>query len=542
MLKIKLLRAWFVFLILIVLLLGFGFIQTKKTIQKALDNQIVLLNKTQPLHLTYDKLELSYLQRSFELTNVVLLQDSSYLDLNKLTPHTLINSIKVKNFKVLPLLINKKLDVDEFEVIGLEVVFKKGGLLEKRLTQKTKKKASSSSRNVLNQLSISKFKVSDFQIVHFDEKANDTINALKGDLLVVKDILFTGGPDKKVISIKTDDVVFELDQMSVTYGSIKDKISLSKGIMNLGTGYSKFRNLKLSDLNSLKKKVSNNTFTKSPGSFDISMVEVFGLDTSKLFKNFDLMADSVLIDNAKITILKDSNKPWNKSVTKPMPQQVLRNSNKEFWINKVLIKNSSLNYLEIINDKEVVINLEDVQSTILNLGTVKSKYNDLESPNIDVTISAKVFKELNFLLNLKLINPLHSNFFSFNGHTSSFNFESFNPVMVPSSSIKFESGRVLKIDFNGQGNETSTKGDFVMRYDNLKTIILRKDAMLTNKTFSWLANSAVRKENPKNGRLKTAQIDFNRIPYKGFGNYMVKSIESGLINSVYPFGKRTRKK
>ena len=114
--------------------------------------------------------------------------------------------------------------------------------------------------------------------------------------------------------------------------------------------------------------------------------------------------------------------------------------------------------------------------------------------------------------------------------------------MVPSSSIKFESGRVYELNFNGQGNSTTTTGDFVMRYDNLKTIILRKDAMLTNKTFSWIANSAVRKENPKNGKLKTAEIDFNRVPYKGFGNYMVKSIESGLINSVYPFGKRRQKK
>lgn len=542
MLKNKRLRVWFIFLTLIVIILGFGFIQTKRTIQKALDNQILLLNKTQPLQLAYDKLEISYLARSFELTNVVLLQDSSNLDLNKLNPHTFINAIKVKNFKILPLLVNKKLDVEKLEVTGLDIVFKKGGLLEKRLAQKTKKKTPKASKSVLKEFSISKFEILDFQIIHYDEIANDTINSFKGDFLAIKDILFRSGSDKKAISIKTDNIVFELNNMLVTYGSIKEKISLSNGIMDLGTGYSKFSNLKFGDIHSLKKKVANSMYTKSPSSVDISKVEAFGLDTSKLFKDFDLIVDSVLIDNAKITILKDSNKPWNQSVTKLMPQQVLRNTNKEFWINKVQIKNSSLNYLEIINDKEVEINLENVQLTILNLGTAKSRYNDLESKNIDMSLTAKVFKEMDFSLNLKLINPLHSNFFTFNGHTSSFHFESFNPVMVPSSSIKFESGRVYELNFNGQGNSTTTTGDFVMRYDNLKTIILRKDAMLTNKTFSWIANSAVRKENPKNGKLKTAEIDFNRIPYKGFGNYMVKSIESGLINSVYPFGKRRQKK
>lgn len=538
MLRNKHLRVWFVFLTLLVFILGFGVIQTKKTIQKAFDNQILLLNKTQPLYLAYDKLEISYLARSFELTNVVLLQDSSNLDLNKLNPHTFINAIKVKNFKMLPLLVNKTLEVEEFEVSGLDIVFKKGGLLEKSLAQKTKKKTSKTSNSALKELSISKFEILDFQIIHFDEIANDTINSLKGDLLAIKDILFTSGLDKKAISIKTDDIVLELNNMLVTYGSIKEKISLSNGIMNLGTGYSKFSNLKLGDINILKKKVASSIFTKSPSSFDVSKVEAFGLDTSKLFKDFELMVDSVRIDNAKIIILKDSNKPWNKSATKLMPQQVLRNINKEFWISKVLIKNSSLKYLEVINDKEVEINIENVQSTILNLGTAKAMYNDLKSPNINVIFTAKVFEEMDFYLNLKLMNPLHSNFFTFDGHTSSFNFASFNPVMVPSSSIKFESGRVYNIDFNGQGNSTSTTGDFVMRYDNLKTIVLRKDAMLSNKTFSWIANSAVRKENPKHGKLKTAEIYFKRVPYKGFGNYMVKSIESGLINSVYPFGKR----
>ncbi|MDT0539918.1 hypothetical protein [Croceitalea sp. P059] len=542
MFKNKHLRIWFVFLTLVVMLIGFGFIQTKKTIQKALDNQIILLNKTQPLYLAYDKLEISYLNRSFELSDVVLLQDSSSLDLNTLNPHTFIKDIKVKNFEVLPLLLNKKLEVEEFEVTGLEVVFKKGGLLEQRLSQKTKKKTSLQKKSGLKELSISKFKIDDFQIVHFDEIANDTINSLKGDLIAIKDILFTSGLDKKAISIKTDDIVLELNNMLVTYGSIKEKISLSNGLMNLGNGYSKFSNLKLGNLNILKKKVAISIYTKSPSSFDIPTLEVFGLDTAKLFKKFDLMADSVLIDKAKITILKDSNKPWNKKVTKPMPQHLLRKSNKEFWIKKVQIKNSSLDYFEIINEKEIVINLENVHSTILNLGSAKSRYNDLEPQNIDMSLTAKVFNEIDFSLNLKLINPLNSNFFTFNGHTGPFNFESFNPVMVPSSNIKFESGRVHKLNFNGQGNATSTTGDFVMHYDNLNTIVLRKDAMLTNKTFSWIANSAVRKENPKNGKLKTAVIQFQRVPYKGFGNYIVKSIESGLINSVYPFGKRRHKK
>jgi len=33
------------------------------------------------------------------------------------------------------------------------------------------------------------------------------------------------------------------------------------------------------------------------------------------------------------------------------------------------------------------------------------------------------------------------------------------------------------------------------------------------------------------------QIQVERVPYKGLGNYLWKGVESGLINSLSPFGK-----
>ena len=82
-----------------------------------------------------------------------------------------------------------------------------------------------------------------------------------------------------------------------------------------------------------------------------------------------------------------------------------------------------------------------------------------------------------------------------------------------------------------------------MLFDNLDAAVLKKDQLEENKTFSFLANAAIKDSNPsKNGRVSVAEIEFDRTMYKGFGNYLFKTVESGLVNSVYPFGDRKKVK
>jgi hypothetical protein len=59
--------------------------------------------------------------------------------------------------------------------------------------------------------------------------------------------------------------------------------------------------------------------------------------------------------------------------------------------------------------------------------------------------------------------------------------------------------------------------------------------------MTWAANTAVRSQNPgKKGKLIIAHIDFERVMYKGFGNLIWKSVQSGLVNTVAPTGKHDK--
>ena len=75
-----------------------------------------------------------------------------------------------------------------------------------------------------------------------------------------------------------------------------------------------------------------------------------------------------------------------------------------------------------------------------------------------------------------------------------------------------------------------------MRYHDL-TVEIDKPDHQKKKTLSWVANTVLKKSNPHhNGRLIIGEIAFDRIPYKGLGNFAWKGVQSGLVNSINPFG------
>ena len=137
-------------------------------------------------------------------------------------------------------------------------------------------------------------------------------------------------------------------------------------------------------------------------------------------------------------------------------------------------------------------------------------------------------------------SPDHT-FYS-SGHTKgTADFEKLNPTVYPAIGMKFKNGKLDGINFNFSGNSTRTKGELTMLYEDLEVELFKKNDS-ENKTISWVANTFVKKSNPnKSGKTIVGQIDFERIKYKGIGNYLWKSIQSGIVNSMAPFGKHKKK-
>jgi len=79
-------------------------------------------------------------------------------------------------------------------------------------------------------------------------------------------------------------------------------------------------------------------------------------------------------------------------------------------------------------------------------------------------------------------------------------------------------------------------------YHDLEAEVFQQKNTDKNNFLSWSVNNLIHKSNPgKNGELREATMSFERVIYKGFTNFLWKTLQNGLVNSMAPFGKTTEK-
>ena len=81
-----------------------------------------------------------------------------------------------------------------------------------------------------------------------------------------------------------------------------------------------------------------------------------------------------------------------------------------------------------------------------------------------------------------------------------------------------------------------------MLYQDLEAEVYKKKTAEKNDFLSWSVNHLVHKSNPgNNGEVREATMKFERVPYKGFANFLWKTLQNGIVNTIAPFGMTTEK-
>ena len=147
-------------------------------------------------------------------------------------------------------------------------------------------------------------------------------------------------------------------------------------------------------------------------------------------------------------------------------------------------------------------------------------------------------------VHLKMENSLSKkdNNMFWEGYVGSFKFHTLDKVLYPILGLKILSGELHKIDFKLESDDFQSKGEMTMLYKNLHASILKSHKGSENHLLSSITNGLIHKSNPnKRGKIKTVRMSFKRDEYKGLGNYLWKTIQSGIINTITPMRKRVRK-
>ena len=82
-----------------------------------------------------------------------------------------------------------------------------------------------------------------------------------------------------------------------------------------------------------------------------------------------------------------------------------------------------------------------------------------------------------------------------------------------------------------------------MLYHDLDATVYKKNSHEKNKFLSWAVKTVLHNSNPiKRKDVRVASMYHKHENFRGFGGYLWKILQSGIVNTLSPIGNKTSKK
>ncbi|MHA4809222.1 hypothetical protein ACX0G9_14015 [Flavitalea flava] len=281
------------------------------------------------------------------------------------------------------------------------------------------------------------------------------------------------------------------------------------------------------------------SFPKQKDRYDFTLegIALHEIDRGSLWHK-KLEAESLLIQKSSFKIYRDLSYPRDTiSKVGKFPQQQLMHLPVPFLIKTVKIENSFIEYKEKNgkSDSAGKMQLFNAHATITNVTNEKEAIARNNKCILFFNASFLNQAPVKAKLTMILKDP-RGNFF-IEGNIGTIKAPNLNPLTQPMGLARMETGTIRNIAFNFEGTDSSSSGKLTMLYDDLKISLLKKDKE-ENKydkkgLASLAANILIKNDNPgKNGKVRIAEVHYNRALNKSFFNMIWKSILTGVKESV----------
>jgi hypothetical protein len=276
--------------------------------------------------------------------------------------------------------------------------------------------------------------------------------------------------------------------------------------------------------------------------------EIYDATVKRLFlEDFDLedflehgfvYIKKMELDSLDLKIFRDKTKPYDTGRKVLLLNQKMEALSFPIHIAEIAVQNSYLKYTEQsdVSGAPLVVDFSDLDLTLNNLTSL----TDSLQPSESITLELHAKLDRSIPMGVKIDLPYQGKTFHVSGHTEgASSFASLNNTVLPAVGLRFTSGRLDGLRFDITGTPWALSGDLTLLYHGLEVEIDKPDNT-KRKMLSWAANTLLKSANPnQQGRTVVGKIECERVPYKGLGNFVWKGVESGLINSVNPFGNHT---
>lgn len=350
--------------------------------------------------------------------------------------------------------------------------------------------------------------------------------------------------------VKADEIA-DVENNPIDY-SKEAAVSCDKISINSKDGFYKYTILNAS-INSLQKELTISSvsikpflgekafankahFQKDRYDVDLKGIVLKNIDLKNLLDK-KIFASDLVINNTSAKIYRDLNKPLSgKNKVGNYPSQMVMKLGFPVKIDHGNLADAFIQYTEHekISDSSGIVTFNNSKINVSNITNVA----DAIAKNNATTISfdTKILNAIPAKGAFKFYLDRTGGNFTANGSISGFDALLLNKVAVPMALMRLNTGTINSVDFDFTGNDTSAKGDFVMKYNDLKVDVLKidKDSKEVKKKglTSLVANVIVKNNNPNNGDLRKETPQYDRDVQKSFFNLVWKTIFTGMKKTV----------
>ena len=449
-----------------------------------------------------------------------------------------ISSIGLNGIGIIKLIFNKNIKVNSLSINGL--------IIEKITNPKIKVKEPSKSKPVnldsiylknINGFEIDKISFSNIEYQVFDINTNEITFqtspiSFKSSGFILENI------ETHLFKLKLIDDEFKLDKIDIDFEELKYRLSINKITANFENKLLNIRKISLKptvDRNALAKSYK---YTSEIYDVEIEDLNIYNYDLSRTLKNEGVFIDSIQLMGLNLKIYKDKRKPFNTDKRPVLINYKLQKMELPLLIHKINIENSNLKYEEREEKREelLTVTLNEIKAKINNFTSIKT-YRKIP---LTINLESKLMNKAAMMVNVNFPLADGQNTFYFKGTLAASKFKYYESALYPALGIEISNGYLDGLTFEASADNYSSNGKMTMLYHDLETKILKSESNDKSKFKSWGVNRLVHKGNPgKNDKVREVIMSFDRVEYKGLGNYLWKTIQSGLVNTIAPGGKKS---
>lgn len=529
-------KKGFVLFGIIIFILAVNFILSNIIKQKI--TGFLLQNESDYYTATVDDVSFKLLRRSITLTDVFIIPNKKSIDSLKskkssreFLDNVTLSSLKLEGIGLFDLIFNKTIDINTIEINDLLIHSFENSSIKKSNNKKKPLDIDSLYLGKLNGLEIDNIIFNNLQYEVYDFALNKTTfksNPLsfKSSGIILEDV------GNHYFKLKPAKEKFEINNIQLNFEDIQYDFSIDRVSLNFKEKFAALDNIKLKP--QIDKFKLANTYKYNDPVYDISLekLTIHNLQFSKLIKGEGLFIDSLNLSKLNLLVFKDKQKPFNENKRPGLPHTGLKRMKFPMYIQNLKIDNSTV-LVETLMDKNgaiMKVPISNLNAEITNITSIKSYRNKPMSLVADGLLMKTSKAHLNASFSLKD----YDNNFYFSGSLGKSKMEIFDTALYPVLGLKVLNGDLDKLTFNASANETASNGKMSLLYHDLEAEIYKsKSSNDESKFLSWTVNSLIKKSNPKKNKTpREVNLQFNRVEYKGLGNYFWKTLQGGIINSI----------